>query len=52
MESYIAEELVEFCFEYLSNADTIGVPKTINIEARGQSMGNPSSVNREEWEQV
>ncbi|KAL5568473.1 hypothetical protein UlMin_025048 [Ulmus minor] len=36
IECYIAEEAVEFCSEYLANAQTIGVPKGIEerIESR------------------
>ena len=48
IESYIAEKSIEFCSKYLSNTKTSGVPKTINIKARGLSISNSSSVNRGE----
>ena len=50
VESYIAEESVEFCSEYLSTAEAIGLPKTTNIESKGLSVGVPSAVNRCDWE--
>ena len=50
VESYIAEESVEFCSEYLSTTEAIGLPKTTNIDCKGLSIGIPSPVNRCEWE--
>ena len=29
IECYVAEEAVEFCFEYLESAQTIGIPKSL-----------------------
>ena len=52
VESYIADVSVEFCSEYLSTAEAIGLPKTTNIESKGLSIGIPSSVNRGEWEKA
>ncbi|RVW97578.1 hypothetical protein CK203_046481 [Vitis vinifera] len=32
VECYIAEEAIEFCTEYLSNVDAIGVPSSTNVD--------------------
>ncbi|RVX18397.1 hypothetical protein CK203_006331 [Vitis vinifera] len=37
-ECYIAEEAIEFCTEYLSNVDAIGIPVSANID---QKVGAP-----------
>ncbi|RVW94540.1 hypothetical protein CK203_030792 [Vitis vinifera] len=37
-ECYIAEEAIEFCTEYLSNVDVIGIPISANID---QKVGAP-----------
>ena len=37
-ECYIAEEAIEFCTEYLSNVDAIGIPISANID---QKVGAP-----------
>ncbi|RVW86524.1 hypothetical protein CK203_042135 [Vitis vinifera] len=34
VECYIAEEGIEFCSEYLSNVDAIGIPSTSNIDQK------------------
>ncbi|KAL6339385.1 hypothetical protein AAG906_032914 [Vitis piasezkii] len=33
-ECYIAEEAIEFCIEYLSNVDVIGIPISANIDQK------------------
>ena len=33
-ECYIAKEGIEFCTEYLSNVDAIGIPSTSNIDQK------------------
>ena len=38
VECYIAEEGIEFCTEYLSNVDAIGIPSSSNID---QKVGAP-----------
>ncbi|KAL6329317.1 hypothetical protein AAG906_016209 [Vitis piasezkii] len=38
VECYIAEEAIEFCTEYLSNVDAIGIPISANID---QKVGAP-----------
>ncbi|RVW74534.1 hypothetical protein CK203_053767 [Vitis vinifera] len=38
VECYIAEESIEFCTEYLSNVDAIGIPIGLNID---QTVGTP-----------
>ena len=37
-ECYIAKEGIEFCTEYLSNVDAIGIPSSSNID---QKVGAP-----------
>ena len=32
VECYIAKEAIEFCIEYLSNMDAIGVPGSTNVD--------------------
>lgn len=39
VENYIAEESVEFCSEYLSNVDAIGLPKNTSHESKALSTG-------------
>uniref|UniRef100_A0A803NIR2 Transposase n=1 Tax=Cannabis sativa TaxID=3483 RepID=A0A803NIR2_CANSA len=50
VECYIAEEAVEFCSEYVSNVDAIGIPKPISDEntSRGVGAGTPTFTNDEE----
>lgn len=43
---------MQFYSEYLSNAKTISLLKKINIEPKSKSVGIPSSVLREVWEQT
>ncbi|RVW79755.1 hypothetical protein CK203_058233 [Vitis vinifera] len=38
VKCYIAEEAIEFCTEYLSNVDAIGIPISVNIN---QNVGAP-----------
>ena len=38
VECYIAEEAIEFCTEYLSNVDTIGIPIDPRIDHK---IGTP-----------
>ena len=40
VENYIADESVEFCFEYLAKPDAIGLPKSTNFESKALSIGN------------
>ncbi|XP_028064788.1 uncharacterized protein LOC114267901 [Camellia sinensis] len=58
-ESYIVEEAVEFCAEYLSGVDTIGIPFSRNITVDDDiEIGRPLSscsvvtVHRNECEQA
>ncbi|RYE12781.1 MAG: DUF4218 domain-containing protein [Sphingobacteriaceae bacterium] len=39
VENYIAEESVEFCSEYLANADAIGLPNNTSHESKALSIG-------------
>lgn len=39
VENYIAEEAVEFCSEYLTKADEIGLPKDKGFESKALSTG-------------
>lgn len=41
VENYISEESVEFCSEYLTNAEAIGLPKRTSNESKRVSAGNP-----------
>ncbi|XP_058195233.1 uncharacterized protein LOC131311699 [Rhododendron vialii] len=56
-ERYIAEEAVEFCAEFLSKVDAIGVPISKNMTA-DDSIGRPlpggkvTAIDRELWEQA
>ena len=52
MENYIAEKLVEFYLEYLSNMEPIGLSKSGLLTSKGLSMGIPSLVNQDEWEKT
>ena len=38
VECYIVEKAIEFCTEYLSNVDAIGIPVSVNIN---QKVGAP-----------
>ena len=40
IECYIAKEAIEFCTEYLSNVDTIGIPVSVKIN---QKVGAPNT---------
>ncbi|XP_058202686.1 uncharacterized protein LOC131317134 [Rhododendron vialii] len=57
-ESYIAEEGVEFCSDYLSGMDSIGVPVDRNTTFEDSAIGRPlpggrvTAIDREEWEQA
>ena len=39
VENYIADESVEFCSEYLANADAIGLPNNTSHESKALSIG-------------
>ncbi|RVW24553.1 hypothetical protein CK203_090862 [Vitis vinifera] len=60
VECYIAEEAIEFCTEYLSNVDAIGVPSSTNVDHKvgapipGEHMkwlklNNPRQSKRQKW---
>jgi hypothetical protein len=57
-ESYIAEEAVEFCTEYLSGVDAVGIPSSKNMTTDDPENGRPLSgghvvtIDREQWEQA
>ncbi|XP_062103264.1 uncharacterized protein LOC133814298 [Humulus lupulus] len=53
VESYIAEESVEFCSEYIANAETIGIPKPRQNpkgESKGISSGRLENANEKDLE--
>lgn len=53
-ECYIAEEAVEFCADYLSNVNTIGIPRS-NVEAcetKAMTSVECKTISIEEWEQA
>ena len=50
VESYIAEEAVEFFSEYIGDAETIGVPNTCNTSNKGIRVGNPKFIECDDWE--
>ena len=41
MLNYVAEEVVEFCLEYIGCTETIGVPNTRNTSNKGIGVENP-----------
>ncbi|KAH7853541.1 hypothetical protein Vadar_003777 [Vaccinium darrowii] len=57
-ESYIVEEAVEFCTNYLSGLDAIGVPVARNMTFDGTGIERPLlggkvvAIDHEEWEQA
>ncbi|KAK7308485.1 hypothetical protein VNO77_42092 [Canavalia gladiata] len=55
VERYIVEEAVEFCTEYLSNVDSIGLPKSRHqrrTEGEGIMGNDIVTISRTEWEQA
>ncbi|XP_062119426.1 uncharacterized protein LOC133833422 [Humulus lupulus] len=53
VESYIAEEVVEFCSEYMVNVDSIGIPVRARegvVENKGINNGKPTLMEKEDWE--
>ncbi|XP_062093839.1 uncharacterized protein LOC133799866 [Humulus lupulus] len=53
VESYIAEEAVEFCSEYMVNVDSIGIPIRARegvVENMGINNGKPTLMDKEDWE--
>ena len=53
-ECYIAEEAVEFCSDYLSNVQTVGIPSS-NVKINmTRSIGGSQihDITQEEWEQA
>ncbi|CAA0805905.1 Unknown protein [Striga hermonthica] len=51
VERYVAEEVVEFCTEYLSRAKSVGLPKSRHVgrsPGKGTLGGRMKSVDREE----
>ncbi|KAF7154393.1 hypothetical protein RHSIM_Rhsim01G0019000 [Rhododendron simsii] len=57
-ESYIVEEAVEFCTEYLSGLDAIGIPTTRNMTVDNREIERPLpgghvvTIDREAWQQA
>lgn len=57
-ECYIAEEALEFCSEYLSEVDAIGVPSTRNMSTDDKKMGKALpggrvfKIDQKQWEQA
>ena len=47
VESYVAEEAVEFCFEYIGGAETIGVSNTRNTSNKSIELGNLNFIARD-----
>ena len=52
VENYIAEESIEFCSKYMSNADPIGLPTSRLFMLKGLSVAVHSPVNQDEWEKA
>ncbi|XP_031127665.1 uncharacterized protein LOC116029765 [Ipomoea triloba] len=55
VESYIAEEVIEFCTEYLAGVEAIGVPKYRHegrIDGKGHRHPKMHTMSREDVEQV
>ncbi|XP_019172841.1 PREDICTED: uncharacterized protein LOC109168279 [Ipomoea nil] len=52
-ECYISEEAIEFCSEYLSNVQTIGIPSIFHevVRTRPLSGAQVQSISQAEWEQ-
>ncbi|XP_062114981.1 uncharacterized protein LOC133829007 isoform X2 [Humulus lupulus] len=53
VESNIAEEAVEFCYEYMVNVDSIGIPireREGVVENKGINNGKPTLMEKEDWE--
>ena len=53
VESYIAEEAVEFYSEYMVNVDSIGIPIRARegvVENKGINNGKPTLMEKEDWE--
>ena len=50
VESYVAEEAVQFCSKYIGDVETIGVPNTRNTSNKGIGVGNLKFMARDDWE--
>ena len=50
VESYVAEETVDFFSEYIGGAETICVLNTHNTNNKGIGVGNPKFMVRDDWE--
>ena len=50
VESYVAEEAVKFCSEFIGGATTIGMPNTRNTINKGIGVRNPNFMMRNDWE--
>nr|BAV56711.1 transposase [Ipomoea nil] len=52
-ECYISEEAIEFCSEYLTDVQTVGIPSTFQevVRTRPLSGAQVQSISQEEWEQ-
>ncbi|RVW35629.1 hypothetical protein CK203_106307 [Vitis vinifera] len=54
-ECYLAEEAVEFCTEYLSGTDAIGIPKSNNYDnkfGRPITGGRSTNIDHKSWLQA
>ncbi|XP_057418249.1 uncharacterized protein LOC130712428 [Lotus japonicus] len=55
VERYVVEEAIEFCTEYLSNVESIGLPKshhTRSIEGEGLFKSEIITIQGKEWQQA
>src|ERR1044072_7468079 len=55
VERYLVEEAIEFCAEYLSNVDSIGLPKSCHtgrIEGEGPFKSEIITIQTKEWQQA
>jgi hypothetical protein len=55
VERYLVEEAIEFCTEYLSNVDSIGLPKSCHtgrIEGEGLFKSEIITIQTKEWQQA
>ncbi|XP_062080344.1 uncharacterized protein LOC133785102 [Humulus lupulus] len=53
VEAYIAEEAVEFCTEYITDAEAIGIPRKTMSEdviGRGINNGRLTLIKKEDWD--
>ena len=50
VESYLAEEAIEFCLKYIGGTETIGVSNTRNTRNKGIGVGSPKFMAHDDWE--